>query len=75
MPLVPRKTRAERAPLPLLLLLLCVIAPTASEAMSTTSVYLPAIHLMTLGVNISAICRLETLAALVLNDHAYDKLT
>src|SRR6516164_9275190 len=26
-------------------------------------------------VNIVAICRLETLAALVLNDHAYDKLT
>jgi hypothetical protein len=30
---------------------------------------------MTLGVNIAAIYRLETLAALVLNDHAYDKLT
>ena len=27
-----------------------------------------------IGVNIAAIYRLETLAALVLNDHAYDKL-
>jgi hypothetical protein len=35
----------------------------------------PAIRLMTLGVNIAAIYRLETLAALVLNDHGYDKLT
>jgi hypothetical protein len=30
---------------------------------------------MTLGVNIAAICRLVTLTALVLNHHAYDKLT
>ena len=29
---------------------------------------------MTLGVNIAAIYRLETLAALVLNDYGYDKL-
>src|SRR5215472_82007 len=40
----------------------------------STSVHSPAIHLMTLGVNIAAICRLEALTALVLNDHAYDKL-
>jgi hypothetical protein len=30
---------------------------------------------MTLRVNIAAIYRLETLTALVLNDHAYDKST
>ena len=35
----------------------------------------PAIRLTTLGVNIAHIYRLETLAALVLNDYACDKLT
>jgi len=38
-------------------------------------VHSPAIRLTTLGVTIPAIYRLETLAVLVLNDHAYDKLT
>ena len=41
---------------------------------SSTSVHSPAIRPMTLGVNIAAIYRLETLAALVLNDYGYDKL-
>ena len=31
----------------------------------STSVHSPAIHLMTLGVNFAAVCRLETLTALV----------
>src|SRR5262249_15982438 len=47
----------------------------SAQTHSSTSVHSPAIHLMTLGVNIAAVCRLETLTALVLNDHAYDKLT
>src|SRR5215467_14708968 len=47
--------------------------PTAPHL--STSVHSPAIRLKILGVNIAAIYRLETLAALVLNDHAYDKLT
>ena len=39
--------------------------------MTTSHFMPPAIRLMTLGVNIGAIYRLETLTALVLNDHAY----
>jgi len=40
--------------------------------MTTSHFMPPAIRLMTLGVNIGAIYRLETLTALVLNDHAYE---
>jgi hypothetical protein len=37
----------------------------SAQTHSSTSVHSPAIHLMTLGVNIAAVCRLETLTALV----------
>src|SRR5262249_28376059 len=49
-----------------------IIGRHRTGPMPTSHFMPPAIRLMTLGVNIGAIYRLETLTALVLNDHAYE---